>query len=201
MRIAAAVIAVAGLAACARMGDEQLMKPTPNVQAVQGPIEMAVLAQARLEPKSGSTVEGLARFAVDRGIVSMDLTLSGLSEGLHAIHLDENGDCLAMDATSTGPHWNPMGSPAHGRYDTPPFHLGDIGNVRADSEGRASLVFATDEWSVASGKNTDIIGRAIVVEERRDDFVTQPDGNSGKHIACGTIEMTAGAPATATRSP
>jgi Cu-Zn family superoxide dismutase len=94
-----------------------------------------------------------------------------------------------------------MGSPAHGRYDTPPFHLGDIGNVRADSEGRASLVFATDEWSVASGKNTDIVGRAIVIEERRDDFVTQPDGNSGKHIACGAIEVTAGAPATANRSP
>jgi Cu-Zn family superoxide dismutase len=197
MRIAiviATIVAVTALAGCASMGDEQLMKPSPNVQAVQGPVEMAVLAQARLEPKSGSTVDGLARFAIDRGVVSMDLTLSGLTEGPHAVHLDENGDCLGMDAMSTGPHWNPLNAP-HGRFDMPPYHLGDVGNVRADAEGRASLVFATDEWSVGTGKSNDIVGRALVIEERRDDFVTQPDGNSGKHLACGAIELTAGAPA------
>jgi superoxide dismutase, Cu-Zn family len=185
-------------AACSHLGDEELMKPKAAVQTVQGQVEMATLAQAHLAGLNGSDITGLARFVVDRGVVTMDLTLANVPEGVHAIHLDENGDC-AGDGSVVGPHWNPSHAPAHGRFDAPPFHLGDVGNVRADSSGQASLVFATEEWSIGTGEPNDIVGRAITIEEGKDDFLTQPDGHSGRHIACGSIQLTAAPPAVSAR--
>jgi superoxide dismutase, Cu-Zn family len=179
-------------AACTRLGDEQLRRG-PTVQNAQGTVEMAVLAQATLEGKSGENVSGLARFSVDHGVVTMDLSLTGVPPGIHAVHLAENGDCSAMDASTTGEHWNPTRA-AHGRFDTPPYHLGDIGDLHSGDNGVASLVFATEEWSIGTGMINDVIGRAVLIEHDKDDFRTQPDGASGAHIGCGRIEATAGMP-------
>jgi Cu-Zn family superoxide dismutase len=192
-------IAATALAGCTRIGDEQLMKSGPAIETAQGPVQMAVLAQAAIEGKSGANVSGLARFSVDHGMVTMDLKITGVPEGIHAVHLAENGDCSAMDASSTGEHWNPMHA-AHGRFDTPPFHLGDVGDMHADEHGVATLVFVTEQWSIGSGMINDIVGRAVVIEQEKDDFKTQPDGASGHHIGCGAIEVTAGGPATTAAS-
>lgn len=34
----------------------------------------------------------------------------------------------------------------------------------------------------------DIIERSLIIHENRDNFTTQPSGDSGTKIACGTIE-------------
>ena len=33
----------------------------------------------------------------------------------------------------------------------------------------------------------DIIGRTIIIHEKKDDLTSQPSGNAGKMIACGEI--------------
>lgn len=176
------------LAACSHMGDEQLMKDTPTVVTVRGAVEMTVLAMAKISGKNG--VGGQATFAVDHGVVTMDLVLTGLPEGAHAVHLHESGDCASLEPASLDGHWNPTNA-RHGRFDTPPFHLGDVGNVFADGSGRATFVFATEEWSIGTGLPNDVVSHAVVVDEGKDDFLTQPDGGSGRHLGCGRIEMTA----------
>jgi Cu-Zn family superoxide dismutase len=50
------------------------------------------------------------------------------------------------------------------------------------SGGRAFLVFLTNRFKVR-----DVVGRTVVIHAGRDDFTTQPSGDSGKKIACGVI--------------
>jgi Cu-Zn family superoxide dismutase len=40
-----------------------------------------------------------------------------------------------------------------------------------------------------SGQPTDVLGKAVVVHEKADDYQTQPSGNSGSRIACGVITV------------
>lgn len=39
---------------------------------------------------------------------------------------------------------------------------------------------------------SDIVGRSLIIHENRDDFTTQPAGDSGKKIACGVISVYVG---------
>jgi Cu-Zn family superoxide dismutase len=68
-----------------------------------------------------------------------------------------------------------------------PHHLGDLINISTDAEGNADYQIALEDLSLRSGK-TSIIGKALVIHEEPDDYVSQPSGNSGKRIACGVIK-------------
>ena len=142
----------------------------------------------KLEPKSDSNVTGNVVFKEENGMVTMTANLEGLSEGQHAIHLHEKSDCSAPDGTSTGGHWNPTGQP-HGKWGSAEgYHKGDIGNIEAGADGKATLTFSTDEWCIGCGDpNKDIMGKGIIVHQGVDDFVTQPTGNAGGRVACGGI--------------
>ena len=141
-----------------------------------------------LESKSGSTVTGNAVFTEENGVVSMVILLEGLTEGTHAIHLHEKADCSAADGTSSGGHWNPTAQP-HGQWGSAEgYHKGDIGNIVANANGRATKSFSTDQWCIGCGDaELDIVGKAIIVHESTDDFKTQPTGNAGGRVSCGGI--------------
>lgn len=156
----------------------------PGAASAKGPKASAVL-----ESRSGSTVTGKVTFTEDHGKVSMKVVLHGLTPGQHAIHLHEKGDCAAPDATSAGGHWNPS-SENHGHWGHAPFHHGDIGNLVADAKGNAELHFETDLWTIGDGKPSDIVGHAVIVHAKEDDFTTQPTGNAGGRVACGVIQKT-----------
>lgn len=141
-----------------------------------------------LESKSGSAVTGTVVFTQENNVVSMNAVVEGLSEGMHAIHIHEKADCTAEDGTSAGGHWNPTNQP-HGKWgDAAGFHKGDIGNLNADANGKATITMSTDEWCIGcDDPNKDITGRAIIVHEGVDDFVTQPTGAAGGRQSCGGI--------------
>ena len=145
------------------------------------------LAHAKLEPRSGSDVRGSAEFVEHAGKVTLTLTVSGLTPGEHAFHLHEKGDCSAPDATSAGGHWNPTAE-GHGKWGTHPFHRGDVANLVADASGNAKLTFTTDLWSIGGDPSRDVVGHALVIHAKPDDFTTQPTGNAGGRVACGVIE-------------
>lgn len=101
-----------------------------------------------LEAKSGSDLSGAATFTQSDGEVSLKATINGLSEGEHAIHIHEKGDCSAADGTSAGGHWNPTNQP-HGKWgDANGYHKGDIGNFNVDANGVGLVEFSTDEWCI-----------------------------------------------------
>ncbi|MGM5470859.1 superoxide dismutase family protein [Flavobacteriaceae bacterium LMO-SS05] len=164
-------------------------EPEMNKEEV-APVEAIAANEltVKLEPKSGSQVSGTVFFKEAEGVVTMTAIINGLKPGAHAIHIHETADCSSPDGKSAGGHWNPTGQP-HGKWKSPEgFHKGDIGNLEANADGKATITMATDEWCIGCGDtNKDILGKGIIVHEGVDDFVTQPTGNAGGRVSCGGI--------------
>ncbi|WP_029036594.1 superoxide dismutase family protein [Salinimicrobium xinjiangense] len=143
----------------------------------------------RMEPRSDSNVSGTVTFKEENGEVTMTAELSGLSEGMHAIHLHENADCSADDGSSAGGHWNPTFED-HGEWgDVSGYHRGDIGNFDVNSNGEGSITFTTDKWCIGCDDETkNIIGKSVIVHDGVDDYTSQPSGNAGTRIGCAEIK-------------
>ncbi|MEX0996484.1 MAG: superoxide dismutase family protein [Flavobacteriaceae bacterium] len=141
-----------------------------------------------MEPKSESSAKGKIQFTETDGMVTMHGEFEGLDAGSHAIHLHEKADCSAPDGTSTGGHWNPTFE-QHGKWgDAEGYHKGDIGNFKADENGNGMIHFETDQWCIGCEDETkNIVGKAVIVHQGIDDFVTQPTGDAGGRISCGGI--------------
>jgi len=140
-----------------------------------------------LEPKSNTKTEGTVSFSEKDGKVTFTAAISGLTPGVHAIHIHEKADCSSADATSAGGHWNPTFK-KHGKWGQGEYHKGDIGNFTADAKGNGKITLTTDEWCIGCGDATkDVLGKAIIVHQGADDFVTQPTGNAGGRVACTAI--------------
>jgi len=141
-----------------------------------------------LNSKSGSKVTGNVIFEQEGDAVSMTASLSGLSEGTHAIHIHQKADCSSEDGKSAGGHWNPTAQP-HGKWGaTTGFHLGDIGNFEADANGDATVLFLTKKWCIGCGdENKDILGKGIIVHQGTDDYTSQPSGAAGTRVSCGGV--------------
>ena len=163
-------------------------------------------AQASAAAPAPQTVAPVS--AADGFVVRIWYDLQGLSPNAkHGMHIHETGCDHHHDCGATGGHWNPHGA-AHGDYqDAPRCHAGDLGNVQADSQGRASgmiearLVHLFGPYTV--------IGRAVVIHADEDDLgrgdsseagtngkTSLTTGNSGARIACGRILPTIRAPHT-----
>ena len=142
----------------------------------------------RIYSKSGTQVQGTADFIQTGKNVQMDLMVYKLSPGKHAVHIHEKGDCSATDASSAGGHWNPSGHD-HGKWESDKFHMGDIGNITADAEGKVRFVFDTDKWCLGcNDESKNIIGKSLIIHDKADDFHTQPTGNAGGRVACVEIK-------------
>lgn len=139
-------------------------------------------------PKSGTMTQGTAKFTEKNGKVTLDLNAYKLTPGVHAVHLHEKGDCSSADGSSAGGHWNPT-TENHGKWGHDQYHMGDIGNITADQNGAAKIVFTTDKWCIGcddSAKN--IIGKGLIIHADKDDFATQPTGNAGGRVGCVEIK-------------
>jgi len=144
-------------------------------------------AVAAIQPKSDSHVAGTATFREMNGKVTLEITIEGAEPGPHAVHLHEKGDCTAPDGASAGGHWNPTHE-NHGKWGTAPFHRGDIGVIDVGADGKGTLTLTTNLWTIGGAPETDVVGKAVIVHAKADDFTTQPTGNAGGRIACGVVE-------------
>lgn len=144
-------------------------------------------ASAALSTANG-TDAGYAVIGVERGKVVMTISLHGLSEGPHGLHLHTVGTCGAAGFTAAGGHLNPDGR-KHGTSNPAGSHLGDLPNVVADAAGKASAKMTlTGTPKALFAALFDADGTAIVVHAGPDDYVTDPTGNSGGRIACGAFK-------------
>ncbi|MFD2550586.1 superoxide dismutase family protein [Bizionia sediminis] len=194
--LVALAAAFALVSSCKNNNQENAEPDTPNADMITEDNMMQEATPAvkkittMLSAKSGSDVTGEVVFIEENGEVVMTTNITGLTPGMHAIHLHETADCSADDGTSSGGHWNPTGQ-KHGKWgDEAGYHKGDIGNLEADEQGNASLTFRTNEWCIGCGDPAkDIIGKAVIVHQGVDDFKTQPTGDAGARVSCaGVIE-------------
>ncbi|KAJ2602057.1 copper chaperone [Coemansia sp. RSA 1722] len=137
-----------------------------------------------------SATRGLARFVqVDENICFVDITVSGIPDGLHGIAIHECGD-LSKVPESCGAHWNPD-KVEHG--DAATGHRGDLGNLEI-KDGWGEMSFETERFKV-----WEIIGRSMVIGANADDLgqgatgsSSKTDGGSGPGILAGVVARSAG---------
>lgn len=103
----------------------------------------------------------------------------------HGFHIHEKGDC-GNNGNAAGGHFNPAGG-AHGKYAASASHAGDLPSLVADAGGVARFSVDVHAISLKDGAVNNVIGRGLVVHRDRDDFTSQPAGNSGPRVACAVI--------------
>jgi len=158
---------------------------TPASEAVS-PAPPAKKIEATLQPKSKSKVTGTATLTETTNGVNVVLVIENLTPGDHGAHVHEKGDCSAEDASSAGGHFNPASHP-HALPSGTPRHLGDLGNITADKDGKAKLEFIAVGANLKDSDPNSFVGRSIVIHEKKDDG-GQPSGNAGGRVACAEIK-------------
>ncbi len=167
------------LASTAMQADE--MTAMPAMPAVASSVKTAV---AVLVSTAGNGVAGVVRFTKTDAGVRVVADVSGLTPGEHGFHIHEFGDITSADGLSAGGHFNPTHT-QHGSPAAAVRHAGDMGNLKADAGGHATLDYV-DPVLTFDGPAS-ILGRGVVVHADADDLKSQPVGNAGKRVAVGVI--------------
>ena len=167
---ATAVLAATLLAACGTLGG----KPATTVDLVP-------TGAITPNPTTGT----VTFTALEHGV-----RVAGIVRGLppnteHGFHIHEKGDC-GDNGNASGGHFNPSGG-THGKFAAPGSHAGELPSLVANGAGEARFSVENHAISLTPGAANSVIGRALVVHRDKDDFTTQPAGNSGPRIACAVI--------------
>jgi superoxide dismutase, Cu-Zn family len=141
-------------------------------------------AVAVVHPVANSKVSGTVSFTRVADGVKVSADFSGLTSGKHGFHIHQWGDCTAADGKSAGGHYNPGGYP-HAGPNSAKRHMGDLGNLEADSSGRAH--YERVDSHLKLDRPNSIVGRGIIVHAGEDDLTSQPSGAAGPRQACGVI--------------
>ena len=138
-------------------------------------------------------IKGTIEFTeTDKKKVLMKINLEGLPKNsTHGIHIHEAGD-LRDNCIAACSHFNPYNC-KHGGIHSKERHVGDLGNITSDKNGKISDLEIIDHMIKLRGIKSNIIGRSVVIHEDSDDngLGNFPDsnttGHSGKRIACAVI--------------
>ena len=134
-----------------------------------------------------SKVAGEVLFTEENNGLTIEANIADLVPGKHGFHVHENGSC-ADSGKAAGGHFNPD-KVMHGYMPKDGMqhaHPGDMGNLEAGADGKATLKVFLPGVSLAEGKYA-VLGKAVIVHEKTDDF-SQPTGNAGARVGCGIIE-------------
>ncbi len=99
--------------------------------------------------------------------------------GFYGFHIHQHGPCITGEGYTgfqgVGGHYTTVENAPH------PYHAGDLPVLMA-YHGHAYMIVYTDRF-----KPDDILGRAMIIHEWPDDYRTQPTGDAGQPIGCGTF--------------
>src|ERR1043165_1948522 len=120
--------------------------------------------------------------------VRIKLNVDDLTRGEHGIHFHTVAKCEGPDFQTAGSHFNPDGK-KHGLKNPEGPHAGDMMNFMVNAKGMSMATVTDMHVNLGDGANSLFAngGTALVIHEKADDMNTDPSGNSGGRIACGTI--------------
>jgi Cu-Zn family superoxide dismutase len=120
--------------------------------------------------------------------VTIKLNLMNLPPGDHALHIHQNAKCEAPGFTTAGGHFNPD-KKQHGMDNPAGHHAGDMPNFTVDAKGKAKKTVTDSSVNMGDGDHSVFAngGTALMIHAKADDMKTDPTGNAGDRIACGTI--------------
>lgn len=143
----------------------------------------------KLADAKGQSV-GTASISENKGGngVTIKLNLMNLPPGEHAAHLHVNAKCEGPAFTTAGGHFNP-GMKQHGKDNPMGSHAGDMANFTVGANGKAKVTLTNSMVNLGTGNNSLFTngGTALMIHAKPDDYKTDPTGNAGDRIACGTI--------------
>lgn len=107
--------------------------------------------------------------------------LSGLTPGLHGLHLHQHPDCGDM-GNHAGGHFDPQNTQSHqGPYGK--GHLGDLPVLYVDANGKAEVATLAPRLRVR-----DLSKLTLMVHANGDNYSDNPPlGGGGARVACGLI--------------
>ena len=135
-----------------------------------------------------SKISGEVLMTQENGGVTVVAKLAHLTPGKHGFHVHENGSC-ADAGKAAGGHFNPD-KMAHGFMPKDGLmyaHPGDMGNLEAGADGKATLKVFLPGITLNQGRYA-VVGKSVIVHEKEDDF-SQPTGNAGARVGCGLITV------------
>lgn len=151
------------------------------ILAIGATASLAETADALVKDRQGNALGTVSVADTASGQSHIIISITGLPEGVHAVHIHETGDCSAEDFTSAGGHL--AGGKDHGVMAENGPHVGDLPNASVQTPGTVQVEYFSAVLTVAELLDED--GAAFVVHAGSDDYESQPSGDAGDRIACG----------------
>ena len=164
-----------------------LMAAIFSVAILSLSIPASAKTKVELKNAEGKSV-GTATIAPNKTGVKIMLDLHDLPAGQHAIHIHQNAKCEAIDFKSAGGHFNPDGK-HHGTENPEGHHAGDMQNITVPESGKLKTTITNTDVNLGDDSHSVFSngGTALVIHAKADDMKSDPAGNAGDRIACGTI--------------
>jgi len=177
-------------------------RKTPGVEKYQSPVHELYMrpynyanhVHTAVAVIKSEKVSGVITFSQTSGPTSpvkISGRISGLSPGYHGFHIHQLGD-MTNGCKSMKGHFNPL-QLSHGSPEDETRHVGDLGNIVADTNGVASVEMVDHHISL-NGIHS-ILGRGLVIHAGQDDMGKGGDegslktGNAGARVACAVIGL------------
>ena len=157
-----------------------------TLAGLASPVLAADTATAVLKDKDGKEVGSVTLTDTPNGVL-LNVSLTRVPAGDHALHIHGIGKCEPPSFKSAGGHFNPL-EEEHGLMNLEGPHAGDMPNIHVPDNGKLKIE-GLNPMVTLRGDNAilDGDGSALVIHAGADDYKTNPSGDAGARIACGVV--------------